>query len=104
MGLFDRNNKEYAKIHIEFDIDKKGEGTVEVEGDEVSLAAAIGVLIHNMLRKGFDREILEFSILKELKDTKKKEKNNVHVHEIHISKENEKEFAQILDKILKGDK
>lgn len=74
MGLFDRNNKEYAKIHIEFDIDKKGEGTVEVEGDEVSLAAAIGVLIHNMLRKGFDREILEFSILKALKDTKKKEK------------------------------
>lgn len=35
MGLFDRSNKEYAKIHIEFDIDKKGEGTVEVEGDDV---------------------------------------------------------------------
>lgn len=102
MGLFDRNNKEYAKIHIEFDIDKKGEGTVEVEGDEVSLAAAIGVLIHNMLRKGFDREILEFSILQALENTK--EKDNIHVHQVHISKENEKEFAQILDKILKGDK
>lgn len=102
MGLFDRNNKEYAKIHIEFDIDKKGEGMVEVEGDEVSLAAAIGVLIHNMLVKGSDREILEFSILQALE--KNKRKDNIHVHEVHISKENEKEFAQILDKILKGDK
>lgn len=102
MGLFDRNNKEYAKIHIEFDIDKKGEGMVEVEGDEVSLAAAIGVLIHNMLMKGFDRKILEFSILQALENTKKKD--NIHVHQVHISKENEKEFAQILDKILKGDK
>lgn len=74
MGLFDRSNKEYAKIHIEFDIDKKGEGTVEVEGDEVSLAAAVGVLIHHMLRKGFNRKILEFSILKALKDNEKKEK------------------------------
>lgn len=91
MGLFDRNNKEYAKIHIEFDIDKKGEGMVEVEGDEVSLAAAIGVLIHNMLMKGFDREILEFSILQALEKNKKKD--NIHVHEVHISKENEKEFA-----------
>ena len=100
MGLFDRNNKEYAKIHIEFDIDKKGEGTIEVEGDEVSLASAIGVLIHNMLRKGFDREILEFSILEALKDTKKKEKNNIHVHEVHISKENEKEFKELLNKLM----
>ncbi len=100
MGLFDRKNREYAKIHIEFDIDKKGEGTIEVEGDEVSLAAAIGVLIHNMLRKGFDREILEFSILKALKDTKKKEKNNIHVHEVHISKENEKEFKELLNKLM----
>lgn len=100
MGLFDRKNREYAKIHIEFDIDKKGEGTIEVEGDEVSLAAAIGVLIDNMLRKGFDREILEFSILKALKDTKKKEKNNIHVHEVHISKENEKEFKELLNKLM----
>ena len=100
MGLFDRKNREYAKIHIEFDIDKKGEGTIEVEGDEVSLASAIGVLIHNMLRKGFDREILEFSILKALKDTKKKEKNNIHVHEVHISKENEKEFKELLNKLM----
>lgn len=100
MGLFDRKNREYAKVHIEFDIDKKGEGTIEVEGDEVSLAAAIGVLIHNMLRKGFDREILEFSILKALKDTKKKEKNNIHVHEVHISKENEKEFKELLNKLM----
>nr|DAO42264.1 MAG TPA: hypothetical protein [Caudoviricetes sp.] len=102
MGLFDRSNKEYAKIHIEFDIDKKGEGTVEVEGDEVSLAAAVGVLIHHMLRKGFNRKILEFSILKALKDNEKKEKNNIHVHEIHISKDNEKEFAEILKKIIGG--
>ena len=100
MGLFDRNNKEYAKIHIEFDIDKKGEGTIEVEGDDASLASAIGVLIHNMLRKGFDREILEFSILEALKDTKKKEKNNIHVHEVHISKENEKEFKELLNKLM----
>ena len=50
-----------------------------------------------MLRKGFDREILEFSILKALKDTKKKEKNNIHVHEVHISKVNEKDFKELLN-------
>lgn len=32
------------------------------------------------------------------------DRNNKEYAKIHISKENEKEFAQILDKILKGDK
>ena len=101
MGLFDRKNREYAKIHIEFDIDKKGEGTIEVEGDEVSLAAAIGVLIHNMLRKGFDREILAYSHIKGIKRHQEKGKEECcHVHEVHISKENEKEFKELLNKLM----
>lgn len=104
MGLFDGNKKEYAKIHVEFDIKKVGEGEMIVEGDEVSLASAIGVLICNMLERGFNRKILEFAILKALKDSEKNTNKNIQVHEIHISKDDEKELEEVLRKIVKGDK
>lgn len=99
-----KNDRDFAKIHIEYDSYNEKQKMAVVEGDEVTIASTIGALIHNLLESGFDREILEYAISKALNDSYKTRKKDVHVHEIHISKENEKEFAQILDKILKGDK
>lgn len=100
-----RRDREYAKIHIEVDSKKSKNNVGIVEGDEVTISAAIGALIHNLIEDGFDREILEYAIKTGLEDCKKKRTHKtIQVKEIHINEENEKEFKELLEKIMKGDK
>lgn len=54
-----------------------------------------------MLESGFDRKMLEYAIEQGLNKSKKEEKK-IEVKEIHITKENAKEFAETLKKIIEG--
>ena len=96
-------NREFAKINIEYDSNLKTQKIAEVEGDEETIASLLGTLIYKLIDSGFDKELLEYAIEKALKDSKKKT-NKIEVKEIHISKENEDEFKKFLEKLLKGDK
>lgn len=100
-----RRDREYAKIHIEVNSKKFKNNEAIVEGDEVTISAVIGALIHNLIEDGFDRDILEFAVKKGLEDSKKKGNHKkIQIKEIHIDEENEKEFKELLEKIMKGDK
>ena len=103
MGLLNKE-REYAKIYIEYDSKKEKQGEAIIQGDETTISSIIGALIHNLIISGFDRELLEYAILKALKDSEKSKSKNIKVHEIHISKDNEKELEEVLRKIVKGDK
>lgn len=94
MGLF--KNKDYAEIHIKFDERKQDEEMIKVEGTQEGLAASIGALIQSMLEDGFNREILEMSILYALEESKKNKKSKVKV----IKVDNE-EKAKDIEKLLK---
>ncbi len=96
-------DRKYARINVEFDSNLKVQKIAEVEGDELTIASLIGAMIHSLIENGFDRDLLEYTILKELKDSKKQQKN-IEIKEIHISKDNEDEFKNLLEKLLKGDK
>lgn len=98
-----RRNRDYAKIHIEYDSEDKNTKLAIVEGDEVTLASVIAAMIKNMLESGFNRELLESVIKMALEDSKKKEEKT-HITEIHISKENAKDFEELLKKLMKEGK
>ena len=103
MKLFE-DEKFYEEINLKFDSTKKGEKQQQiVKGDEVTISSLIGALIHNLIESGFDRHLLEHAIEQGLNESKKKEKK-IEVKEIHITKENAKEFEELLKKITGEDK
>ena len=92
----------YAEINLKFDSENKtGKQKQVVKGDEETISALIGALIKNLLESGFDRKMLEYAIEQGLNKSKKEEKK-IEVKEIHITKENAKEFAETLKKIIGG--
>lgn len=92
----------YAEINLKFDSENKtGKQKQVVKGDEETISALIGDLIKNLLESGFDRKMLEYAIEQGLNKSKKEEKK-IEVKEIHITKENAKEFAETLKKIIEG--
>lgn len=102
MSVFKENEKYYGEINLKFDSTIKGEKQQQiVKGDEITISSLVGALIHNLLESGFDREMLEHAIKKGLNDSKKKPK--IQVKEIHITEENEKEFKELLKKIVGED-
>lgn len=103
MGLFNSNEKYYGEINLKFDSTKRGVSQPQiVKGDEVTISSMIGALIHNLLESGFDRHMLEHAIDEGLERGKKKS-TKVEVKEIHITKENAKEFEELLKKLVKED-
>ena len=86
----------YAKINLEFDSTKKGIQKQEIIGDEETIASLLRATITKLLESGFDREILEYAIKKGLNHNIKK----IQVKEIHITKDNEKEFKELLSKLM----
>ncbi|MBR3002940.1 MAG: hypothetical protein IKF38_05225 [Clostridia bacterium] len=91
------NEKFYAEINLKFDSTKKSEKQQQiVKGDEITISSLIGALIHNLLESGFDRHMLEHAIQEGLKEEKK-----IHVKEIHITKENAKDFEELLKKLTR---
>lgn len=97
MGLF--KNKDYAEIHIKFDERKQDEEMIKVEGTQKGLAASIGALIQSMLEDGFNREILEMSILYALEESKKNKKSKVKVIKVD-NEEKAKDIEKLLNKIM----
>lgn len=92
----------YAEINLKFDSENKtGKQSQVVKGDEETISALIGALIKNLLESGFDRKMLEYAIEQGLNKSKKEEKK-IEVKEIYITKENAKEFAETLKKIIEG--
>ena len=96
-------NREFAKINIEYDSNLKIQKIAEVEGDEATIASLLGSLIYKLIDSGFDRELLEYAVAKALKDSKKKT-SKIEIKEILIKGEQAKEFKEYLDNLLKGDK
>lgn len=99
----DKCNKDFVKLHVEYDAKKPGFGVCEVKGSEVAIISAIGTIIRGAIEKGIDVECLEFAIEKAVQDGKntlKKRKSKITVHEISL--ENiDKEDAEALKKLLK---
>ena len=94
--------RSYAKINIEYDSNLKMQKIAEVEGDPEAISSILEVLVYKLIESGFDRELLEHAILKALKDSEKKT-TKIEVQEIHVSKEYEEEFKNLLEKMVKGD-
>ncbi|MBR4260922.1 MAG: hypothetical protein IKQ33_03085 [Clostridia bacterium] len=91
------DEKFYAEINLKFDSTKKSEKQQQiVKGDEITISSLIGALIHNLLESGFDRHMLEHAIEEGLKEKKK-----IQVKEIHITKENAKDFEELLKKLTR---
>lgn len=88
----------YGEINIKYDSRKIGTQKQVVKGDEETLSALIGALIHNLLESGFDRKMLEYAIEQGLNKTENK-KSKIQLKEIKITKDNEKEFKELLKKI-----
>mgnify|MGYP003256537103 FL=1 len=100
MGLFDKEkNRNYVKIHLEFDSSKSIQKPCVVEGDEETIAAVIGSLIKNLLENGFDEEILRDAIKFELKERPYFNKNIV-VKEIKVDKNRAKDIEELLNKLM----
>ena len=103
MALFEKEEKFYGEINLKYDSTVKDKKQVQiVKGDELTISALVGALIHNLLEGGFDRELLEHGIKEGLEDNRKKP--NIEIKEIHITDENAKEFAELLKKIAREDK
>ena len=103
MSLFGKTEKFYGEINLKFDSTIKDEKQQQiVRGDEVTISALIGALIHNLLESGFDRKTLEHAIKQGLEDGEKKPK--IEVKEIHITDENAKEFEALLEKLVGEEK
>ena len=91
------DEKFYAEVNLKFDSTKKSEKQQQiVKGDEITISSLIGALIHNLLESGFDRHMLEHAIEEGLKEKKK-----IQVKEIHITKENAKDFEELLKKLTR---
>lgn len=100
MGLFDKEkNRNYVKIHLEFDSSKSIQKPCVVEGDEETIAAVIGSLIKNLLENGFDEEILRDTIKFGLKERPYFNKNIV-VKEIKVDKNRAKDIEELLNKLM----
>lgn len=100
MGLFDKEkNRNYVKIHLEFDSSKSIQKPCVVEGDEETIAAVIGSLIKNLLENGFDEEILRNAIKFGLKERPYFNKNIV-VKEIKVDKNRVKDIEELLNKLM----
>lgn len=100
MGLFDKEkNRNYVKIHLEFDSSKSIQKPCVVEGDEETIAAVIGSLIKNLLENGFDEEILRDAIKFGLKERPYFNKNIV-VKEIKVDKNRTKDIEELLNKLM----
>jgi|GEM_PF-7046758 len=100
MGLFDKKkNRNYVKIHLEFDSSKSIQKPCVVEGDKETIAAVIGSLIKNLLENGFDEEILRDAIKFGLKERPYFNKNIV-VKEIKVDKNRTKDIEELLNKLM----
>jgi hypothetical protein len=100
MGLFDKEkNKNYVKIHLEFDGSKSVKKPCVVEGDEETIAAVIGSLIKNLLENGFDEDILRDAIRFGLKDRSYFNKN-ISVKQIKVDKNKAKDIEELLNKLM----
>lgn len=100
MGLFDKEkNRNYVKIHLEFDSSKSIQKPCVVKGDEETIAAVIGSLIKNLLENGFDEEILRDAIKFGLKERPYFNKNIV-VKEIKVDKNRAKDIEELLNKLM----
>lgn len=100
MGLFDKEkNRNYVKIHLEFDSSKSIQKPCVVEGDEETIAAVIGSLIKNLLENGFDEEILRDAIKFGLKERPYFNKNIV-VKEIKVDKNRAKDIEELLNELM----
>lgn len=93
-----KRNDYYGEINLKFDSREKKTQKQIVKGDEETLSALIGALIHNLLESGFDRRLLEHAIEKALNETENK-KSKIQVKEIKITKDNEEDFKELLKKI-----
>lgn len=67
-----KRNDYYGEINLKFDSREKKTQKQIVKGDEETLSALIGALIHNLLESGFDRKMLEYAIEKGLNETENK--------------------------------
>lgn len=100
MGLFDKEkNRNYVKIHLEFDSSKSIQKPCVIEGDEETIAAVIGSLIKNLLKNGFDEKILRDAIKFGLKERPYFNKNIV-VKEIKVDKNKAKDIEELLNKLM----
>lgn len=100
MGLFDKEkNRNYVKIHLEFDSSKSIQKPCVVEGDEETIAAVIGSLIKNLLENGVDEKILRDAIKFGLKERPYFNKNIV-VKEIKVDKNRAKDIEELLNKLM----
>lgn len=93
-----KRNDYYGEINLKFDSREKKTQKQFVKGDEETLSALIGALIHNLLESGFDRKMLEYAIEKGLNETENK-KSKIQLKEIKITKDNEEEFKELLKKL-----
>lgn len=93
-----KRNDYYGEINLKFDSREKKTQKQIVKGDEETLSALIGALIHNLLESGFDRKLLEYTIEKALNETENK-KSKIQVKEIKMTKDNEEDFKELLKKI-----
>ena len=100
MGLFDKEkNRNYVKIHLEFDSSKSIQKPCVIEGDEETIAAVIGSLIKNLLENVFDEKILRDAIKFGLKERPYFNKNIV-VKEIKVDKNKAKDIEELLNKLM----
>lgn len=100
MKLFDKEkNRNYVKIHLEFDSSKSIQKPCVIEGDEETIAAVIGSLIKNLLENGFDEKILRDAIKFGLKERPYFNKNIV-VKEIKVDKNKAKDIEELLNKLM----
>lgn len=90
-----KRNDYYGEINLKFDSREKKVQKQIVKGDEETLSALIGALIHNLLESGFDRKMLEYAIEKGLNETENK-KSKIQLKEIKITEE---EFKELLKKL-----
>lgn len=97
----------FKKEKCQYDIrliESSKETIIDVKAkNEESVLTALAIFVKELKEHGnIEEDKIRYAI--NLGLGKANEKSNIKVQEIHISKENENELKEVLEKIVKGDK
>ncbi|MBQ9314848.1 MAG: hypothetical protein IJ220_07690 [Clostridia bacterium] len=97
------NKKQKCKYDIHL-VENEDETIIDVKArNEESVLTALAIFVKELKQHGhIEEHKIRYAF--NLGLGKADEKTNIKVQEIHISKENEEQFKELLEKMMKGDK